>query len=180
VGLWGGTCQASRPARVAGRWSFLAAPTLGSGCPVHWPSLTRWQSRDWKGTNTNTCPTDQPHFSSVGPGLCATSSPRVIFSVTMPYFRYIEDMHGFWSIRCFPIIWCSWNGRSKKLIELVSIKHLSSISWMKCRYVGGKYMHFMTANTPPVIPGFYTKTKYSSYAWSRINCYAHMAKSVHR
>jgi hypothetical protein len=33
----------------------------------------------------------------VGQGLCATSSPRVIFSVTMPYFGHIEDMHGFWS-----------------------------------------------------------------------------------
>jgi hypothetical protein len=36
-----------------------------------------------------------PHFGSVGPGLCATSSPRVTFSVTMPYFGYIDDMHGF-------------------------------------------------------------------------------------
>jgi hypothetical protein len=40
----------------------------------------------------------RPHFGSVGPGLCATSSPRVILSMTMPYFEYIEDMHGFWSI----------------------------------------------------------------------------------
>jgi hypothetical protein len=31
-------------------------------------------------------------------------------------------------------------------MELVSNRHLSSISCMKCRYVGGKYMHFMTAN----------------------------------
>jgi hypothetical protein len=28
---------------------------------------------------------------------------------------------------------------NKKLMELVSNKHLSSISCMKCRYVGGKY-----------------------------------------
>jgi hypothetical protein len=34
-------------------------------------------------------------------------------------------------------------------MELISNKHLSSISCMKCRYVGGKYTHFMTANTPP-------------------------------
>jgi hypothetical protein len=34
----------------------------------------------------------------IGLGLCATSSPRVILSVTMPYFGHIEDMHGFWSI----------------------------------------------------------------------------------
>jgi hypothetical protein len=31
-----------------------------------------------------------------------------------------------------------------------------------------------------VIPSFYAKTKYSSYAWSRINCSTHTAKSVHR
>jgi hypothetical protein len=45
---------------------------------------------------------DQPHFGSVGPGLCATSSPRVIFSVTMPYFGHIEDMHGFGPYDIFP------------------------------------------------------------------------------
>jgi hypothetical protein len=33
-------------------------------------------------------------------------------------------------------------------MELVSNRHLSSISYMKCRYVGGKYMHFMTTNSP--------------------------------
>jgi hypothetical protein len=32
-------------------------------------------------------------------------------------------------------------------VELISNKHLSSISCMKCRYVGSKYMHFMTANS---------------------------------
>jgi hypothetical protein len=36
-----------------------------------------------------------------------------------------------------------------KLMELISNRHLSSISLMKCRYVGGKYLHFMTTNTPP-------------------------------
>jgi hypothetical protein len=41
------------------------------------------------------------------------------------------------------------NGRSIKLVELVSNRLLSSTSCMKCRYVGSKYMHFMTANTPP-------------------------------
>jgi hypothetical protein len=65
----------------------------------------------------------------------------------MPYFGHIEDMHGFWSKWCFPVIWCSWNGRSTKLVELVSNKHIFSISWMKCRYVGSKYMQFLTTNT---------------------------------
>jgi hypothetical protein len=31
-----------------------------------------------------------------------------------------------------------------------------------------------------VIPGFYSMTNYSSYAWPRINCSTHMATSVHR
>jgi hypothetical protein len=102
VGLRGGTCQASPPARVAEWPSFMVVPTLGIGCPVHRPFLTRWQSRISKGSNT--WPGGQgggvgrPHFGSVGPGLCATSSPRAIFSVTMSYFGHIEDMHGFWSI----------------------------------------------------------------------------------
>jgi hypothetical protein len=65
--------------------------------------------------------------------------------MTMPYFGHIKDMHGYWSIWCFSIIRCSWNGRSTKLVELISNKHISSISWMKCRYVGDKYMYFMTA-----------------------------------
>jgi hypothetical protein len=38
--------------RSVGRPSFLAAPTLGIGCPMHRPSLTCWQRRVWKGTNT--------------------------------------------------------------------------------------------------------------------------------
>jgi hypothetical protein len=35
-------------------------------------------------------------------------------------------------------------------MELVSNRHLSSISSMKCRYVGSKYRHFMTANREPL------------------------------
>jgi hypothetical protein len=124
-----------------------------SRCPMHRPSLICWQSKVWKGANTWLADqgggADRPHFSSVGPELCATSSPRIIFSVTMPYFWHIEDMHGFRSIWCFSIIRCSWNGRSIKLVELVSNKHLCSISWMKCSCVGSKYMHFMTTNTSP-------------------------------
>jgi hypothetical protein len=41
VGPGGPTCQAGRLARVPGLPSFLGAPTLGIGCPVHRPSLTR-------------------------------------------------------------------------------------------------------------------------------------------
>jgi hypothetical protein len=46
AGLEGPSCEAGHPARVAGQPSFLAAPTLGIGCPVHRPSLTHWQSGD--------------------------------------------------------------------------------------------------------------------------------------
>jgi hypothetical protein len=145
VRLGGPTCQAGRPARVIERLGFVAAPTLGIGYPVHQPSLTCWQMKIWKCANT--WPDGQGggagrlHFGSVGPGLCATLSPHVILSVTMTYFRHIEDMHEFWFIWCFSVIRYFWNGRSTKLVELISNKHISSISWMNCRHVGGKYMH---------------------------------------
>jgi hypothetical protein len=70
----------------------------------------------------------RPHVGSVELVLCAMSFPRAILSVTMPYFGHNEDMHGFWSIWCFSIIRYSRNGRSIKLVELVSNRHLSSIS----------------------------------------------------
>jgi hypothetical protein len=38
---------------------------------------------------------DRPHLGSAGPGLCATSSPYVILSVTTPNFRHNEDMYRF-------------------------------------------------------------------------------------
>jgi hypothetical protein len=40
VGLRGPTCLVGRLARVARRPSFMAAPTLGIGYPMHRPSLT--------------------------------------------------------------------------------------------------------------------------------------------
>jgi hypothetical protein len=144
--------EAATQQTLAGQPPNSASTDFGIGYPVHRPSLTRWQSRNWNGANT--WPTSQeggadwPHFGSVGPGLCATSFPHIILSVTTPYFGPIDDMHGFWSIWCFSIIRCSWNGRSTKLMELVSSKHLSFICCMKCRYVGSKYKHFMTSNTP--------------------------------
>jgi hypothetical protein len=98
--------------------------------------------------DTKSWPAGRPHFGSAGPRLCATLSPCIILSVTTPGFGHNEDIYGFWSIWCFSVIRCSENGKSTKLVKLVSNKHLSSISWMKYRYVGGKYMHFMTANTP--------------------------------
>jgi hypothetical protein len=45
VELGGPTCQADRLARVAKRPSFVAAPTVGIGYPVHQPSLTCCQRR---------------------------------------------------------------------------------------------------------------------------------------
>jgi hypothetical protein len=146
LGAWG---PLVRPAR---RPSFLLAPHLGIG---YLKLLLCWTCRQngfWKCANTWSVGwgdgANQPHLDSVELVLCATSFSHVIFSVTMPYFWHNEDMHGFWSIWCFSIIWCFWNGRPTKLVELVINKHLSSISWMKCRYVDGKYMHFRTANAP--------------------------------
>jgi hypothetical protein len=39
-----------------------------------------------------------PQLGSVGPGLFAASSPRVIVSETTLAFGNNEDMYGFWSI----------------------------------------------------------------------------------
>jgi hypothetical protein len=95
-------------------------------------TLTCGKNGFWKCTNTwlanQSDLASQPHLVSVESVLYVTSFPRVILSVTMPYFGHNENMHGFWSMWCFSVIQCSWNGRSTKLVELVSNKHLSSIS----------------------------------------------------
>jgi hypothetical protein len=102
IGHVGPTCQAGRPCNLARRPSFLLVPPLGIGYLEHHLSWTCRQHGFWKCTNT--WPAGQgdvasrPHLGSVEPILCATSFPRVILSVTMPYFG---DMHGFWSIWCF-------------------------------------------------------------------------------
>jgi hypothetical protein len=161
--IWGGNSpKPDRPAiHMAGRPPNSASINFGHRIPHALTLLDTLAKQKLKWHQH--LPTDQggaaswPHFGLVGPELCATSSPHVILSVTMPYFEHIEDMHGFWSIWCFSIIRCSWNGRSTKLMEQVSNKHLYSISYMKCRYVGGKYMHFMTANTAEIMNERYTK-----------------------
>jgi hypothetical protein len=99
-------CQASRPCNLAGRPSFLLAPHLGIGYLKHRLCWTRRQNSFWKCTNT--WPADQgdvvgqPHLSKVEPVLCATSFPRVIFSVTMPYFQHNEDIMDFDPYGAFP------------------------------------------------------------------------------
>jgi hypothetical protein len=129
--------------RLAEWPSFLLAPPLGIGYLEHRLCWTRRQNGFFEMRQHMT---GWPHLGSVDPVLYTTSFPRVTFTVTMPYFGHNEDMHGVLSIWWFSIIRCSWNGRSMKVVELVSNKHISSISWMKCRYVAGKYMHFMTTN----------------------------------
>jgi hypothetical protein len=152
IGHVGPTCQAGRPCNLLRQPSFLLAPHLGIGYLEHRIYWTHRQKGFRKCNNTWSAGqgdvVGRPHLGSVEPMLCATSFPHVILSVTMPYFGHNEDTHGFWSRWWFFIIRCSWNGRSTKLVELISNKHLSSMSWMKCRYGGGKYMHFMTTNTP--------------------------------
>jgi hypothetical protein len=166
VGLGGPTCQASRPARVAGQPSLLAALTLGIGCPVHRPSLTHWQRGVWKGTNT--WPAGQgggafwPHFGLVGPGLCATSFPHVIFSVTMPCLGHIEDVHRFWSIWWFSIIWCSWNGRSKNSLNSLLIStYLLYLEWNVGMLVVN--ICFLWLPTPPPHLEFCSRIKNTTY-----------------
>jgi hypothetical protein len=144
--------------RPAGHLTWLGNQALWQYCHSHigdpscWLKLTRVEGRFQK--DAKPWQTDQGggagqlHFGSARPKLCATSSPHVILSVTTPGFGHNEDMYGFWFIWCFFDIQCSWNGKPTKLVELVSNKHLSSISWMKCRYVGGEYMYYMTTNTP--------------------------------
>jgi hypothetical protein len=146
------TCLDFQTCNLA-RWPcFLLAPPLGIGYLEHRLCRTCKKYDFWKCANT--WPAGQgdvagwPHLGSIEPVLCATSFPRVIFSVTMSYFGHNEDMYGFWSIWCFSVIQCFRNGRSTKLMKLVSNKHLSSLSRMKYRYVGGKYMYFITSNTP--------------------------------
>jgi hypothetical protein len=108
IGHVGPTCQADRPCNLAGWPSCLIALPLGIRYPEHRLYWTCRQNDFWNCANT--WPTDQgdvagrPHLGSVEPVLCATSFPRVILSMTMPYFGHNEDMHGFWSIWCFSII----------------------------------------------------------------------------
>jgi hypothetical protein len=145
------TCQAGRPARVAERPSFLTAPALGIDAlctDLLWHvGRAEFEKAPTPGRPVKEVGSTGPTLAQLGLGF-VPHHPLVIFSVTMPYFWHIEDMNRFWSIWCFSVISCSGNGRSTKLMELVSNKHLSSISWMKCRYAGDKYMHFMTSNTP--------------------------------
>jgi hypothetical protein len=102
------TCQAGWPCNLAGRPSFLLAPPLGIGYLEHRLCWTHRQNGFSKCANT--WPVDQgdvagrPHLFLVEPVVCAMSFPRVIFSMTIPYFGHNEDMHGFWSIWCFLII----------------------------------------------------------------------------
>jgi hypothetical protein len=113
---------------------------------MHQLTLTHWQSGIWKGTNTWLASqgggADRPHFGLVG-SCFVPHHPLVSYSLWLPYFGHIEDMHGFWSIWCFFLFRCFWNGRSTKLMELISNKHLSSICWIKFGYVGGRYVYFV-------------------------------------
>jgi hypothetical protein len=74
--------------------------TLGTAYPVHRPSLTCWQSGNWNGANTWLV--GQPCYGSIGLGLCATSSPHVILSMTMPYFDILKICMDFGPYDAFP------------------------------------------------------------------------------
>jgi hypothetical protein len=96
------TCLAGRPLNLAGRPSFVVVPLSHIGYPSYQLKLTRvedgfqkdakpWSSSQGGGVG-------RPHCGSNGSRLCATSSPRVILSVTTLGFGHNEDMHEFWSI----------------------------------------------------------------------------------
>jgi hypothetical protein len=94
-----------RPAvHVASRPTFSAFTDFGHHRPTPLTSFDKCMKRFSKICQTLV---GRPHFDSVGPGLCAMSSPHVILSVTMSYFRHNKDMHGFWSIWWFFVISCS-------------------------------------------------------------------------
>jgi hypothetical protein len=100
-----------RPTYQAGQPSFLLAPPLGIGYLEHRLCWTCIQNGFWKCANTWPAGqgdvVDRPHLGSVEPVFCATSFPRVKFSMAMPYFGHNDDMHGFWSIWYFSVIRCS-------------------------------------------------------------------------
>jgi hypothetical protein len=152
LGTWGPLDMPARHATWPGGHISSLHCLSHIGYSSYQLALTRGENEFWKCANTWLAGqgdvSGRPHLGSVEPVLYATSFPHVILFVTMPYFGHNEDMHGFWSIWCFSVIRCSWNDRWTKLVELVSNRHLSSISWIKCRYADGKYMHFMTTNTP--------------------------------
>jgi hypothetical protein len=100
---------------VAEDWARGAHLTGRSAMQLGYSSyhltLTRCENGFWKCAKTwlaGQCDVaGQPHCGLVEPVPYATSFPRVILSVTMPYFGHNEDMHGFWPIWCFSIIQCS-------------------------------------------------------------------------
>jgi hypothetical protein len=100
--------QAGRPCNLAGQPSFLLALPVAIRYLEHRICWTHRQNIFHKCANT--WPAGQgdvasrPHLGSVEPLLYATLFPRVVLSVTVPYFGHNEDMHGFWSIWCFSII----------------------------------------------------------------------------
>jgi hypothetical protein len=100
LGMWGPLVRpAGRPCNLTGHPCFLLAPPLGIGYLEHHLCWTRRQNGFWKCTNI--WPAGQgdvaswPYLGSVEPVLGATSFPRVILSVTMPYFGHNEHMHEF-------------------------------------------------------------------------------------
>jgi hypothetical protein len=121
------TCQAGRPCSLAGQPNFLLAPPLGIGYLEHRLCCTHRQNGFWKCANT--CLAGRTHLNSVEPVLRDTSFPCIILSMTMPYFRHNEDMHGFWSIWCFSVIWCSWIDQQNSWNSLVISIYLLYLEW---------------------------------------------------
>jgi hypothetical protein len=91
-----------------------------------------------------------PTLARLGPGF-VPHDPLVSYYLWLCLILDILKIcMDFGPFNAFSVIRCSWNGRSIKLVELVSNKHPSSISWIKFRYVGDRYVYFMTANSEPL------------------------------
>jgi hypothetical protein len=111
LGAWGPLDRPVSHATWSGGQIYSLHQLSHIGYSSYRLTLTHGEDKFWKCANTwlagQGVVAGRLHLGSVEPVLCATSFPRVILSVTMPYFGHNEDMHGFWSIWCFSIIRCS-------------------------------------------------------------------------
>jgi hypothetical protein len=106
IGHVGPTCQAGRPCNLVRCPSFLPASPLGIGYIEHRLCWTRRQNGFWKCANTWPASygdvVGRPLHGLVEPVLCATSFPRVILCVTMPFLDIMKICMDFGPYGAFP------------------------------------------------------------------------------
>jgi hypothetical protein len=108
LGMWGPLDRPTSHATWSSDQVFSLHDLSHIGYSCYQLTLTRGENGFWKCANTWMAGqgdvAGRPHLGSVEPVLFATSFPRVILFVSMPYFGHNEDMHGFWSIWWFLVI----------------------------------------------------------------------------